>query len=137
MRALICMHLSMMQSDLPYTTDQLLSRRPFNYIVQLLSSPQRRVLFEQHLRSTSPLGSKESLECNYIGVLHCRRSRAIRRRSDQSPSRPTASRSSLALRTAQSGSGTPTREQRCRRSRAIHPISIQSPSRPMASCYHL
>ena len=68
MKVPIYMHLSMMQGDLLYITDQLLNRRPFNYIVQLLSLPQRRVLFERHLRSVSPLGSKENQKCKHIGV---------------------------------------------------------------------
>jgi hypothetical protein len=56
MKAPIYMHLYMMQRGFPYTADQLLSRCPFNRIVQPLSSPQRRVLSEKHLRSVSLLG---------------------------------------------------------------------------------
>jgi hypothetical protein len=56
------MHLYMMQRGLPYTADQLLSRRPFNRIVRPLSLPQRRVLSEQHLRSVFRLGSRKNLE---------------------------------------------------------------------------
>ena len=55
-RVLIYMRLYMMPGGLPYTTDQLLSRRPFNYIAQPLSSLQRRVLSEKHLRSVFLLG---------------------------------------------------------------------------------
>jgi hypothetical protein len=57
----IYIRLYMMRGGLPYTTDQLLNRRPFNHIVQPLSSPQRRVLLGKHLRSISLLGSKENL----------------------------------------------------------------------------
>jgi hypothetical protein len=52
----IYMHLYMMRSGSLYTADQLLNRRPFNHIVQPLSSPQRRVLSEKDLRSISLLG---------------------------------------------------------------------------------
>jgi hypothetical protein len=52
----IYMHLYMMRGGSLYTTDQLLNGRLFNHIVQPLSSPQRRVLSEKHLRSVSQLG---------------------------------------------------------------------------------
>jgi hypothetical protein len=83
MKVPIYTHLHMMQRGSPYTTDQLLNRRPFNYIVQPLSLLQRRLLFEKHLRIVSPLGSKESLKYKHIGTRHYRRSRAIRTRSAQ------------------------------------------------------
>lgn len=56
MRIPIYMRSYMMRSGSPYTTDQLLNRRPFNHIAQPLSSLQRRVLSEKHLRSVSLLG---------------------------------------------------------------------------------
>jgi hypothetical protein len=56
MKVPIYMRLYMMRGGSLYTTDQLLNRRPFNHIVQPLSSPQRRVLSEKHSRSVSLLG---------------------------------------------------------------------------------
>lgn len=50
------MHLYMMRGGSLYTTDQLLNRRPFNYIVQPLYSPQRRVLSGKYLTSIFLLG---------------------------------------------------------------------------------
>jgi hypothetical protein len=47
----IYMHLYMMQGGSLYITDQLLNGRLFNHIAQPLSSPQRRVLSEKHLRN--------------------------------------------------------------------------------------
>jgi hypothetical protein len=44
---------SMTLSGSSYIIDQLLRKHLFNYTVQPLSSPQRRVLFEQNLRSVS------------------------------------------------------------------------------------
>jgi hypothetical protein len=52
----IYMRLYMMRGGSLSITDQLLNRRPFKPIVQPLSSPQRRVLSEKHLRSVSLLG---------------------------------------------------------------------------------
>jgi hypothetical protein len=101
----------------PFITDQLLNRHPFNYIVQHLSSPQRRALFEKRLKNISLLRSKESLECKRIGERCCRRSRATWTPSGQSPSHRTASRSCLGLTIRRYGSGTPRLERRCRRSR--------------------
>jgi hypothetical protein len=56
------MHLYMMQGGLPYLTDQLLNERLFKYIVRLLSSPQRRALFEKRSRDVFRLGFRENLE---------------------------------------------------------------------------
>jgi hypothetical protein len=56
MKVPIYMRLYMMRGGSLYTTNQLLNRCPFNYIVQPLSSPQRRVLSEKYLRSVSLLG---------------------------------------------------------------------------------
>jgi hypothetical protein len=125
----------MIQSDLPYITDQLLNRFPFSYIVQHLSSPQKRALFERHLKIIFPLGSKESLEYKRIGVQRCRRSRATRIMSPLWPSHPTAGRSSRALMITRCGSGTPPRAQRCRRSRATRGRSPLWPSHPTAIYY--
>jgi hypothetical protein len=133
MKAPICTHSSMMQSDLLYTIDQLLNSRPCNYIVPPLSLPQRKVLSERHLRSVSRVGSNRDPKSKSIGIPCCRRSRAIRIGSRQSPSPLTASRSSLALTTRPSGSGTPRLGRRCRRSRAIRVGSGQSPSPLTAS----
>lgn len=60
MKVPIFMHLYMMQRGLPSIADQLLNRRPFNRIVQPLSSPPKRVLFEQLLRSVFRLGFRKS-----------------------------------------------------------------------------
>lgn len=49
----------MTQSDLFNTTDLLLNRFPFNYIVQHLCSPQKRALFEEYLKIVVPFGSKK------------------------------------------------------------------------------
>jgi hypothetical protein len=56
MKVPIYIRLYIMRGGSLYTTDQLLNRRLFNHIIQLLSSPQRRVLSEKHLRSISQLG---------------------------------------------------------------------------------
>lgn len=69
------MHLFMMQSDLPYITGQLLNKHPFNYIIQHLSSPQRRVLFGDNLKGLSRLGFKGNEKYKQIEVLLYRRSR--------------------------------------------------------------
>jgi hypothetical protein len=50
------MHLSMMQSDLPYITDLLLKRHPFNCIALLLSLRQKIALFERSSRVVSQVG---------------------------------------------------------------------------------
>ena len=62
MKVLLGMHLYMMQGDLLYSIDRLSNRRLFKHIVQLLSLPQRRALFEKRSRNIFRLGSRESLE---------------------------------------------------------------------------
>lgn len=121
----------MMRGGSLYITDQLLNKRPFNHIVQHLSFLQRRALFEKHLKVTSPLGSKGSLECKHIGVQRYRHSRAIQMRSIQSPSRPIVHSSRRLLTTRLLSSGMPQRGSAARRLSAIAILSIQSPSRPM------
>ena len=122
------MRLYMMRGGSLYTTDQLLNRRPFNYIVQPLSSPQRGVLFGDNLKGISRLGFRGNQKYKQIGVLLYRRSKATRTRSPQWPSPPTASRSCLDLMITQCGSGTLLREHRSRRSRATRTWSPQWPS---------
>jgi len=129
MKVLISMHLYMMQRGSPYITGQSLNRHPYNYIVQPLSSPQRKVLFEKHLRSISPLGFKQSPKYKHIGTRRYRRSRATRAQSDQSPSRRTGSRSSRAQTIRRSGSGTLLQEYYYRRSRATRTRLTQLLSR--------
>src|SRR5436190_1474715 len=116
MRLLIYTRLSMMQGGLPDITNHWLKRHRYSYIVQPLSLPQIKVLFEDSSRSVSPIGSKESPKCKHIGTRPYRPSRATPAQSGPWPSRPTASRSSLDPATRQYGSGTPLQEHRCRRS---------------------
>lgn len=68
----------MMQSDSPYTIDQLSNMRPFSCIFQPLSLPRRGVLFGDNLNSLSRLGYRGNQEYKQIGVLLYRRSRATR-----------------------------------------------------------
>src|SRR5271167_1869905 len=123
-----------MLGALPYLPDQLLNKRLFKRIVQLLFSHQRRALFEKRSRAVFHLGSRQSLESKYTGMRCYKPSRAILIQSPQSPSPPTASRSCLGLRIGPSGAGTRLRESSCcRPSRAILIQSPQSPSPPTAS----
>ena len=136
-KALICTHLSMTQSDLPYTIDQLLNRRPFNCTVQPLSSPQRGVLFGDNLKGIFQLRFRGNKEQKHIGVRLYRRSRATRAGSGQWPSPPTASRSCLDQGIAQSGSGTQLQVPCSRRSRATRARSVPWHSPPTASRLYL
>lgn len=99
-------HLFIMQRGLPYTTDWLLSRRPFNYIVQPLSLLQKKVLFEKHLRIISLVGSKGNPKYKRIGTRYCRRLRAIAIGSALWPSPTTRSCWRQRSTTKQSRSGT-------------------------------
>jgi hypothetical protein len=66
LEAPICTHSSMMQSDLPYTADQLLNRFHLNHIIQHLHSPQKRALFKRHLKLYSRLDPKTAYSASTL-----------------------------------------------------------------------